>query len=151
MLLIFLYCFQWNKDTNINYWKYHAKTICYPYYIIAIVTSPSKRYSLGCTLFNVKVCNLQDPFMVQIAQFHSKLRKPKWTLLLGEVTIRVWFCLECSTINCHNFRYSYRGNDIPFLIFSEKPSTIVFKNLKMYSNSYFSNFTTFRVRHKFIL
>ena len=107
--------------------------------------------TLGCTLFNVKVCNLQDPFMVQIAQFHSKLRKPKWTLLLGEVTIGVWFCLECSTINCHNFRYSYRGNDIPFLIFSDKPSTSVSKNLKMYSNSYFSNFTTFRVRHISIL
>ena len=46
-----LYCFQWNKHTNINYWKYHAKTICYPYYIIAIVTSPSKGVQLG-------VCNL---------------------------------------------------------------------------------------------
>ena len=42
-----LYCFQWNKHTNINYWKYHAKPICYPYCIIAIVTSASKRVHLG--------------------------------------------------------------------------------------------------------
>ena len=33
-----------------------------------------------------------------------------------------------------------------FLIFSEKPSTSVFKNLKMYSNTYLFNFTTFWVR-----
>ena len=46
-IAIFFVCFQWNKHTNINYWKYHAKTILYPYYIIAIVTSSSKRVHLG--------------------------------------------------------------------------------------------------------
>ena len=114
-LLYSLYCFQWNKHTNINDWKYHAKTICYPYYIITIMTSPSKRVHLGVRnlMWKCAICRLQT--------FTANYVHPGWPFCSVRSQLQCSFVLGVITINCHNIRYSYRGNDIPFLIFSEKP------------------------------
>ena len=135
LLLYSLYCFQWNKHTNINYWKYHATTICYPYYIIAIVTSPSKRVLLGVRnlMWKCDICRI--PLWYRLHTFTANYVQPSGPFCLVRSQLQCSFVLSVITINCHNVRYSYRGKDIPFLIFSEKSSTSVFKNLKLYSNS----------------
>ena len=108
----YMYCFQWNKHTNINYWKYHAKIICYPYYyIIAIVTSPNKRVHLGLRNLMWKCEISRIPLL---HTFTGNYVHPSWPLCLVRSQLQCSFVLHVIRINCRNVRYSYRGNGIPY-------------------------------------
>ena len=106
-----LYCFQWNKHTNINYWKYHAKTICYPYYIIAIVTSPSKRVHLGVHNLMWKCAICRIPLLCRLQTFTANYVHPSGPLCLVRSQLQCSFVLRVIRINCRNVS-SYRGNTI---------------------------------------
>ena len=113
-LLYSWYCFQWNKHTNINYWKYHATIICYPYYIIAIVTSPSKRVHLGVRTLMWKCTICRIPLLCRLQTFTGNYVHPSGPLCLVRLQLQYSFVLRVISINCRNVRYRYRGNNIPY-------------------------------------
>ena len=91
-------------------------------------------------MWKCAICRI--PLLCRLQTFTANYVHPSGPLCLVRLQLQCSFVLGVISINCRNVRYSYRGNNIPY--FQRKAVNKCF--LKLYSNTYFSNFTTFRVR-----